>query len=97
MNIEDSSAATNPPAPAYRNRSGGLVFFGILTILLGCLCGLFIPLMLLGQKMAAAQGHGAEAQPLSMMLPVMVMYGALAVALVWLGIGSILARRWAGL
>jgi len=51
--------------------------------------------MFLGQKMAAAQGRGATAQPLSLMLPGMVMYGILAVALVWLGIGSISARRWA--
>ena len=29
------------------------------------------------------------------MLPAMFIYGALAVVLVWLGIGSVMARRWA--
>ena len=41
------------PLPAYKDRSTGLVIFGILTLLLGCLAGLFVPLMLFGQMMAA--------------------------------------------
>ena len=65
--------------------------FGIFTILLGCLCGLFVPLMLLGQLAAPK----ATQTSISALLPAMMMYGGLAVALVWLGIGSIKARRWA--
>ena len=34
------------PPPAYKDRSTGLIIFGILTLLLGCLAGLFVPLML---------------------------------------------------
>ena len=71
----------------------GLIVFGILTILLGCLCGLLILMMLAGQAMAA-KTTGASA-PFSTLLPVLFLYGALAVALAWLGVGSILARRWA--
>ena len=41
------------PLPAYKDRSTGLIIFGILTLLLGCLAGLFVPLMLFGQMMAA--------------------------------------------
>ena len=41
------------PLPAYKDRSTGLVIFGILTLLLGCLAGLFVPLILFGQMMAA--------------------------------------------
>lgn len=78
---------------AYKDRSTGLVVFGILTILLGCLAGLFVPLMLVGQ-MASAKATGAPT-PISTILPAMFTYGILAVALVWLGIGSIMARRWA--
>src|SRR5450759_4646387 len=77
----------------YKDRSAGLLIFGILTILLGCLAGLFVPLMLLGQ-VASAKATGTSA-PISTILPAMFIYGLLAVALVWLGIGSIMARRWA--
>ena len=77
----------------YKDRSAGLIIFGILTILLGCLTGLFVLLMLVGQA-ASARTTGASA-PFSTILPAIFIYGALAVALVWLGIGSIMARRWA--
>jgi hypothetical protein len=85
--------STPLPMP-YKDRSTGLVVFGILTILLGCLAGLFVPLMLFGQA-ASAKATGAAA-PFSAILPVVFIYGVLAVALVWLGIGSIMTRRWAG-
>lgn len=80
------------PLP-YKDRSVGLTIFGILTILLGCLSALFVPFLLFGQ-MASAKATGTSA-PMSTILPALVLYGALAVALVWLGIGSITARRWA--
>jgi len=82
------------PSPDYKDRSTGLVIFGILTLLLGCLAGLFVPLMLFGQMMAA---KAPDAPPVNhtAILPGVAVYGLLAVALVWLGIGSILARRWA--
>jgi hypothetical protein len=82
------------PLPAYKDRSTGLVVFGIMTLLLGCLAGLFVPLMLFGQMMAA---KAPDAPPVNhaTMLPGMAVYGLLAVSLVWLGIGSIKARRWA--
>jgi len=88
-----ASVQPKPSATPYKDRSSGLIVFGVLTILLGCLAGLFVPLMLIGQ-VAAAKATGASS-PLSTMLPAMSIYGALAVALVWLGIGSVMARRWA--
>jgi hypothetical protein len=96
MNEQTSGAApveTTPQPMPYKDRSAGLIIFGILTILLGCLAGLFVLLMLAGQAMSARTA-GASA-PFSTILPGISIYGALAVALVWLGIGSILARRWA--
>jgi hypothetical protein len=96
MNEPNPGAApvesTPLPVP-YKDRSAGLLIFGILTILLGCLAGLFVPLMFFGQAMSA-KATGAPA-PLSAILPAVLVYGFLAVALVWLGIGSIMARRWA--
>jgi hypothetical protein len=89
---------TTPPTesvettvPAYKDRSVGLVIFGILTLLLGCLAGLFVLLMLVGQLAAARTTQ----MPASSVLPAIFIYLVLGVALIWLGIGSILARRWA--
>ncbi len=75
----------------YKDRSTGLVVFGILTILLGCLAGLAVPMMLLGQALTPANAR----MSFSAILPGVCMYAILAVALIWLGIGSIKARRWA--
>jgi len=76
----------------YKDRSMGLSVFGTMTIMLGCLAGLFV-LMLWGQT---AIGVVARAPVgFSTILPALSICGLLAVVLVWLGIGSIMARRWA--
>lgn len=87
------TAEPPPSTPAYKDRSTGLLIFGVFTMLLGCLMGLFALLMVAGQ-MVAAQTNPPSAN-ISMILPVVAMYGCLAVALIWLGIGSLQARRWA--
>jgi hypothetical protein len=84
--------STPLPVP-YKDRSTGLIIFGVLTILLGCLAGLLVLLILVGQA-ASARTTGTPAT-FSTILPAASIYGVLAVALVWLGIGSIMARRWA--
>ncbi len=88
-----ATAPLEPTVPAYKDRSIGLTIFGILTILLGCLAGLMILLMLVGQMAAARTGQVPA--NFATLLPAVCIYGVLAVALVWLGIGSIQARRWA--
>jgi hypothetical protein len=65
--------------------------FGVWTVVLGGLCALYAPLMLLSQ-MAAARVNPSLANPAAM-VPGMATYAALGVALIWLGIGSIQARR----
>ncbi len=95
MNNPDLDTVTleaTRPAKPFKDRYVGLVIFGILTMLLGGLISLFIPMMLFGLA-AAKTTH--ETMPLATLLPGMSLYGVLAVALVWLGIGSIMARRWA--
>jgi hypothetical protein len=77
------------PAPAeYQDRSIGLMIFGILTIVMGTLCALCVPLMLFSQSIAARD-------PMRGVGFVFAFYAGLAVLFVWLGIGSIMARRWA--
>jgi len=95
--LSDSESAPEVAASLavpYKDRSVGLVIFGVLTILLGCLAGLMVLLMLVGQVACAAQAPASQPPASTMVLGAGV-YGVLAVALVWLGIGSIMARRWA--
>ena len=77
----------------FKDRRTGLIVFGILEILLGCLCALLVPLMILGQIMSAQATGGAPSY--RMAIPGMVVYGMWAVTFIWLGIGSIGCRRWA--
>jgi len=91
-NPEIASVGLTPPL-SYKDRSAGLTVFGILTLLLGGLCAFFVPLMLVGQ-MVAARANPSQTNPATI-LPAIVIYGGLAVMLIWLGIGSIRARRWA--
>ena len=78
--------------PAYKNRKTGLVVFGIALIALGGLYLLLMLLAALGQLMAAKTTGDTN---LRIVLPSVLMYGALGVLLVTLGIGSIKCRRWA--
>ncbi|MGD1017806.1 MAG: hypothetical protein ABSA12_00665 [Verrucomicrobiia bacterium] len=82
-----------PPTADFKDRHGGLIGFGILVILIGCLCALFVPLMILGQMMAA-KTTGATTN-LRTMLPAVMVYAVMSVVFIWLGIGSTMARRWA--
>lgn len=59
---------------------------------MGCCCALLIPLMLLPLLVGPASGAPTSVR---MMIPAVGMYALLAVQFVWLGVGSILARRWA--
>jgi hypothetical protein len=76
----------------FKDRKGGLIAFGIFQILLGALCALIVPLMILASLLdkTAAAGSGGR-----MMAPGMLFYAFLAVWFITMGIGSILARRWA--
>jgi len=83
--------ATTGSPYGYADRKTGLIVFGILIILMGLVCALFVPLMILGQSMAPQGSTGMT----HTILPAAVMYLGIAVVFIWLGIGSIMARRWA--
>ena len=80
-----------PPDP-FKNRSVGLAVFGVAQILMGLFFLLMIPMVLLAMWVAPQEGAAADVQ--TMMLAV-GQYIVFAVIGIWLGIGSILARRWA--
>jgi hypothetical protein len=85
-----------PPVPSgleFKDRRGGLIGFGILLVILGCICALFVPLMIVGQAFSAAStGVPGDSR---LMAPIIVQYAGLAVAFIAFGIGSMRARRWA--
>ena len=92
MSIVQPSAAT----PDLPDRSTWLVLFGIFQVLLGCLGGLMALMMAVVAAMGPLPGapQGAAMNGPSM-IPAVVLYLVLAVVLIWLGVGSIRARRWA--
>jgi hypothetical protein len=73
----------------FRDRSLGLVVFGVIEILVGAFCALMVPLAL-----AARWVQGATTT-LRSTFPVLLIYAIVAALFVWLGVGSIRARRWA--
>lgn len=75
----------------YKDQRVGLVVFGSLGILAGCLCGLFC-LLYAAMGMGAM---GAERPPVATLAQIGGFYLGLGAAFVWLGIGSILCRKWA--
>jgi hypothetical protein len=85
--------AAPPPLPP-KDRSTGLLVFGVLTILLGGIAGLMTLVMIVG---SLVPNRAASEQEMSRaaLVPGLLMYAGMTVALVWLGIGSIKAQRWA--
>lgn len=82
-----------PTASVFKDRRTGLIVFGILQILLGALAALMIPLMMLGQALAAQTRQ--EPMSVRQLTPAMGSYLLTAIVLVACGIGSCKARRWA--
>lgn len=76
------------PRDGHRDRSLGLVIFGVLEILIGLCCAALIPLTLLTAAMSPMVETGV-------ILPSLALYGVMAAIFITLGVGSIRARRWA--
>ncbi len=89
----DTPQPLPPPAPVYQDRRTGLIVFGILEIALGGLCLLMLPLTVFGHIMAARRTGAAV--DFGLVAPALLTFSLLAAGLIWLGIGSIQARRWA--
>jgi hypothetical protein len=81
---------------AFKDRKTGLVIFGIFHIIIGFFCALSIPLMIFGMMAATSlDKNAAPSIGVGQMILVAILYLLLAVWFVWMGIGSILARKWA--
>lgn len=80
----------------FKDKKTGLVAFGIIQIIFGGFCVLAVPFMILGMLASTISGKGTTA-PMNarMMVPSVLFYALLAVWFIFMGIGSIKARRWA--
>ena len=91
---------SQPPAvhvpPAFRDRGAGLKGFGLLVVLLGVACALLVPVLLMGPPGArAAPTTPTAVASRAGALPSAIVLAAVAVLNVWLGVGSVMAKRWA--
>ncbi len=87
--------APTPPLvpPTYQDRRTTLIVLGVFAILIGGACALLVPTVIIGQVMSARR-LGTDVD-VSATIVGIVTYAFMAVALIWLGVGSILCRRWA--
>lgn len=80
-------------AVPYRDRRGGLIFFGIVQLAIGALALLGFAVTTTGIVLGGYDGHAA--MPARAMIPGLVIYALAGVVMISLGTGSILCRRWA--
>jgi hypothetical protein len=87
---------TTAVGPDFKDRKTGLIVFGVLEILLGAFFALVVLAMTLG-LVASAVLHKDSSQSINagMMIPGLLFYVLLATWFIWMGIGSLMARRWA--
>jgi hypothetical protein len=86
----------NPATPPFKDRKSWLTVLGVLEILAGGLCGFFTLVILRSLFISIADDLRASPREVTTgVLSIVLIYGGLGATLVWLGIGSILARRWA--
>lgn len=84
-----------PEVPNYKNRSVRLTVFGIFGIIAGSLAVLMTVLIVLtGAITTATAQEGTKADYNNMFIAAIV-YAIIAIWFVWMGIGSIKAKRWA--
>lgn len=84
-------------APAFKDRSTRLVAFGVVQLCLGAVSGLMVALLLFSAVVVRLTGvDAAQAGPSTgFIIFSTLIYGLIAAWFIGMGIGSILARRWA--
>ncbi len=80
----------------FKDRKAGLIVFGILLIIIGVACLLIVFFTLLSMIVVAVFDDGSAAPiNVGIMISTGLFYVLLVVWFIWMGIGSIQARRWA--
>src|SRR5579862_5052685 len=78
-----------------QSRHGGLIAFGVISIVIGSLSGclaLAVPLPLFIHNMSPP--GAAPAPDVSTIVAALILYGVFATAFIWIGVGSCKCRRW---
>ena len=84
------------PVPAFKDRKVGLIVFGLIQLAIGGLCALMVALMFVSLAVASRLGPAAAgSMNAGMMIPATLIYILAALWFITMGVGSILARRWA--
>ena len=78
----------------YKDRRAGLIFFGLVQLVLGLLCLLFCLISIAGFATMSRQ-TGAPQLPFAQMLMSVAIYLVAGIILIDLGAGSMMCRRWA--
>lgn len=86
---------TTPPALPFKDRKTGLIVFGSLLIVIGAFFLLTTLVSVLSQAVLAGRPESAGRFEQRALLSSILSSGLFATAGIWLGIGSILSRRWA--
>ncbi len=80
----------------FKDRKTGLIVFGIMEIIFGALCFMMVPVMIICLLISSISTCSPAAQMnAGTMIPSIMVYVLLAVWFIWMGIGSLKARRWA--
>jgi hypothetical protein len=82
-------------SPDFKDRKVRLVVFGILQIILGSIFMLITALTIFGMIMMAARKNADADVNVRAMIPGLLIYIPMAVWFIWMGIGSVMTRRWA--
>lgn len=82
-----------PPDASHRDRHGGLIAFGLFSILIGALFLVTVPTTVIAQ--VALTRQAGQAFEFGQVLPTIGLMSLLGAAAIWLGVGSMQARRWA--
>jgi hypothetical protein len=83
-------------ALTHKDRKTGLAVFGAIQIIIGCFCAFLVPVMIMAMLAVSLMDKGAEETVNARaMIPGLFVYGLMAVWFIWLGVGSIQAKRWA--
>ena len=85
---------TAPPIAPHKNRRAWLIFYGVVEILIACVCLLMVLGTLLVTQPTVA---GSPVSPTALKVLNTVLYGGIAVVFLVIGVGSIRCRNWARL
>jgi hypothetical protein len=96
--MDESLGIPPPAAPAYRDRSTGLVLFGLLQLLFAIFAlgiSVFMAVLFLSPAMRQVQGEVYGQTPTGTVVVSLLIYPLAAAFFGVMGVGTLLGRRWA--